>query len=241
MAADYESISVERHRDGIAQAVMLAPHGLVLPVLDPVSPSFPAGLAERLPPSLTVMGSEESVVETERALRRSILRSISYHLMAITPAAADPPREGPLLPGIRVRRATVSDLGILFPLQAEYEKEEVLIDPALHMPRVCRAHLKRALREQIVYLAEDGGGAVAKAGTNARGIAFDQIGGVFTVPDMRSRGIGRVVMQALLEHILSEKSGACLFVKRSNDPAIALYRRLGFSIAGGYRISYYVG
>jgi predicted GNAT family acetyltransferase len=88
-------------------------------------------------------------------------------------------------------------------------------------------------------MAELGGVPVAKAGTNARGFTTDQIGGVFTRPDLRHRGAARAVMTALLEHVRRDRRQACLFVKKDNAPAIRLYLGLGFDVRGEYRISYY--
>lgn len=241
----FDGAWIERRQGGVAQAVMLAPHALLLPVLDARSPSMPAELVSRLPAAMTAMGSEEDVQSVERILARRVSRSVSYHLMKLEgplpgpdPDAAGKDRDG--MAGLRTRRATARDLAALYPLQRDYEKEEVLLDPTMHVPRLCRSHLRLALREQVVYLAEDASGILAKAGTNARGFRYDQIGGVFTVREARNRGVGRAVMRALLEEILAAKAGACLFVKKTNSPAIALYRRLGFQVVGGFRISYYI-
>jgi uncharacterized protein len=241
-SGDFDAAYLDRSHGEVTQAVMLAPHALLLPILRVASPSLPGELIAMLPGSMTIMGSEEDVLSAERVLGRRVTRSVSYHLMKLDgplpPAAGG--TGGIASPPLRIRRASVRDLAALYPLQRDYEKEEVLLDPTMHVPRLCRAHLKLALRDQIVYLAEDSSGVLGKAGTNARGIRYDQIGGVFTVREARNRGIGRAVMRALLEELLAHKSGACLFVKKANLPAVALYRRLGFELAGGFRISYYI-
>jgi predicted GNAT family acetyltransferase len=80
---------------------------------------------------------------------------------------------------------------------------------------------------------------VAKAGTNARGFGVDQIGGVFTLEKLRNSGIAFRVMEELLRQVFAHKDMACLFVKKDNLPALALYKRLGFATADSYRISYF--
>ena len=84
----------------------------------------------------------------------------------------------------------------LYPLQRDYELEEVLIEPGHFDPQTCLANLRSTLRRQIVILAEQDGRPVSKAGTNARGFDADQIGGVFTVEGQRGRGLARRVMVA---------------------------------------------
>jgi len=141
------------------------------------------------------------------------------------------------------------------PLQAAYEKEEVLLDPSSYNPSITRAHLLQTLNEQIVVMASARDTVephapisgplsrspqpIAKASTNAKGIDYHQIGGVFTQRMYRGRGIGGSVVAFLLDTIFEDGRRACLFVKKDNIPALAMYRRLGFEKAGEYRIDYY--
>jgi predicted GNAT family acetyltransferase len=95
------------------------------------------------------------------------------------------------------------------------------------------------LKYQEIYYAVLEGMPVAKAGTNARGIEYDQIGGVFVSPAYRNRGFARQVLTHLLKSIFLQGRKPCLFVKKSNSPALGLYRSLGFQERGTFRISYW--
>ena len=58
--------------------------------------------------------------------------------------------------------------------------------------------------------------------------------GMYTVPAHRGKGIGRALLQAAIEHARA-KDGIHLLtltVTEGNDPAISLYRSLGFQIFG---------
>lgn len=52
--------------------------------------------------------------------------------------------------------------------------------------------------------------------------------GVFTVPEYRRRGLAGAVLSTLCEHALNLDITPFLFVEHNNDPAINLYRKIGF-------------
>lgn len=57
------------------------------------------------------------------------------------------------------------------------------------------------------------------------------VGGVFTVPDARRRGIGRAVTTAVTRSAHRAGARAGLFVRADNAPAIRLYGSLGYRVA----------
>ncbi len=225
-------------------ALLLTSGGLLLPLLPTpgqegmAAPRFPAwrSLARNLH---SVMGPLREVLWAESNLVSPARVSVDYHLMGLDRRDYLPPAQAPAPVGLQLREAGPQDARGLYPLQRDYELEEVLIEPGHFDPQACLANLRRTLRQQIVILAELDGRPVAKAGTNARGFDADQIGGVFTVEGERCRGLARRVMIVLLERIFREKSLASLFVKKLNPAAVALYHRLGFRELEDFRISYF--
>ncbi len=230
----------------IRGALVATAAGLVLPVL-------PAGAGDRLDlarvlgvlrvPVHSVGGPAADVAAIESAMPVEATTRIEYRLMKLERTAwkglAVHASAAAAAEGVRVDRSGPGDAMDLFPLQRAYELEEVVVDPGLFSDAACLKMLRQGLREQLVFHAVRDGRPLAKAGTNARGYGVDQIGGVFTVASERGKGLARIVMAALLEAIFAEKPTACLFVKKSNAPAIAVYERLGFETVGGYTISYY--
>ena len=133
---------------------------------------------------------------------------------------------------VAVRRATLADLDELSEFFAEAD----------NMSRT-RATVEEPLRQRHVWLAEQDGEVLAAALTNAelggdylgdplRGGAA-MIGGVFTRPDARGRGLSKAVCGGLCEALLA--LGKMPFLYWDNPAAGVVYRSLGFEPAGTWR------
>jgi len=219
-----------------------ASSGIVLHCID--ESAEPEDLAGAIQPFLAerdvrcLMGERAGTLLLEAQLPVAPSRAVDYELLTL-PADWIPPPDCPLSDGIRGDRATSTDVDGLLPLQTLYEREEVIPPGDPFDPETCRASLRASLASQLVYLARADGHPVAKAGTNARGLSWDQVGGVFTLPDWRGRGLAT----ALVSHLAADRVGAgrrmCLFVKPANERARRAYARVGFVHSGSFRISYY--
>jgi uncharacterized protein len=243
---------VDADREGtIRGALLYNAGGIFYPVLErdsgvPATPP-PAGLkAKELRKALgatfrrvySVVGRERDVAAFESAVSAVPRQSVRYYLMVqeTAPVMEPDPRVPPRL---RIRQATPADAGALFDIQRGYEMEEVLLDGNTFNAEASMRHLQLTLATQRVSIAEIGGRAIAKAGTNARGIRYEQIGGVYTSPEYRNRGIGTTLMRTLMEEIEQAGKQCTLFVKRHNAPAISMYSKLGFAVRDDFRITYY--
>jgi hypothetical protein len=228
-------------KGGVEESFLYTSSGLLLPVLarkDTCRDGLQDLLRDLSPVVHSVMGVGRCVEAIEALLPIPPTTRIEYFLMTLHRTSFR--RVLPVdAPGVHVRRADPYDADALFPLQKGYEMEEVIIDPSHFSDAQCMRFLKRSLKDELVYVAEKDGEPVAKAATNARGFTVDQVGGVYTVPHERGKGFGAVVVAELLKETFLEKQAACLFVKKRNRPAIALYDRLGFAPVTDYVISYY--
>lgn len=130
------------------------------------------------------------------------------------------PRPSP--PGITVRRAILDDLPALVALYAD----------AGDMSR-SPAGVERPLRDRRVMVAEEAGEVVSAALTNAETESLAMIGGVFTPPPARGRGLSQAVCSALCADLLADGKQPALYWK--NPAAGAVYHKLGFHTVGEWR------
>ena len=140
----------------------------------------------------------------------------------------------------------IPELNALVPLQKGYELDEVLVDKAEFDEAVSRLTMRKFLREQIIYVlfapeAVPGSQrqAVAKAGTNARGLNWYQLGGVYTLPAFRGRGCAAFLAQHLALTNAEMGKRTALFVKDENIPAQKAYKKAGFVPDKPFEIIYY--
>lgn len=141
---------------------------------------------------------------------------------------------------LKVIKASISDVDNLLGLQIEYEKEEVCQGKSEFPKAISLMNLECILKDEITYFAKIKDLYVSKANTNARGVNYAQIGGVYTLPKYRGCGIASCVVNALIEHInKKERKNTCLFVKDDNTKAIEMYKRLDLKESGKFLISYF--
>jgi uncharacterized protein len=223
-------------------AILQGRQGLYYPVLHDASCQVEASGIDLLRRGTrriySLMGRTSDVNALEAGFGKPPSQSVEYYLMA----QDSPPPELPLprLPReLKIIRSDVTDASDLAKIQKLYEVEEVLLPGGTFDAAASLEHLQSALRTQMIVHGALGSAAVAKAGTNARGLFFDQIGGVFTDPSLRSRGVGTALMLRLLSLIAADKKSATLFVKLDNQPALRMYKNLGFRVLDDFRISYY--
>lgn len=139
---------------------------------------------------------------------------------------------------LEVRKATNDDLQELVAIEAAYQKEEVLTPIHQFNLAVCKANQQFALLHVPVYVALYKNKIIARAQINGTGSMYEQIGGVFVQPQYRRLHAGTAVMAALMSDIYKRGKIPCLYVKKTNIPAIRLYKKLGFSTIDEFSILY---
>ena len=140
------------------------------------------------------------------------VHTVAEELMVLTQGDFRP---GEALPGHTIRRAIAEDLDALVEFYAD----------AGSMAR-SRAAVERPLRDLRVWVATRDGAIYSAALTNAELATSAMVGGVFTEPGSRNRGLGRAVCSALCADLLHEGKQPVLYWQA--PAAGAVYRKLGF-------------
>lgn len=229
----------------ITEALMITRNGLVLPVLneESVAVNQDLQLAKLLQYHArnvySIMGIQADVLHTRTLLNLQPKIRIEYLLMSLTKKNFRDMNSDSRNQLLEVRRAGLDDAEWLFQLQKEYEFEEVLLRKEDFNEKRSFALFRTRLLNNLIYIGIRCGSPVSQAGTNARGYNVDQIGGVYTCKNDRNRGFASIVMKKLLRDIFNTKSMVSLFVKRTNGPAISLYKKLGFRTQNSYCIEYF--
>ncbi len=139
-------------------------------------------------------------------------------------------------PGIALRRCGDADLGLLYRIYASTRTEELAPldwDEAqkqafLRMQFDAQhAHYLQHFPEAAFDVVEQGGAPVGRLYVDRRDDEI-RIVDIALLPEHRKRGIGRGLLEALLEEATDSGKPVRIHVEMQN-PALNLYRRLGFS------------
>jgi ribosomal protein S18 acetylase RimI-like enzyme len=230
-------------RGGI-QGLLIHSKGTLFPVFNQKTAPAPPRFIGRLLGQTAIhavqgIRRETAVLETGLAAFGALpYQRIDYDLMGLdkTPnlnALRGAPRN------LIVRPPNPRDTDRLFQMQADYEREEVLLPGAVFSPAACRLALEHILAHERVLLAELEGCIIGKINTNAASFSRYQIGGVYVSPERRGAGVGSHLITAFVRDLVAAGNGVTLFVKKQNAGARRVYRRVGFAALDDYRISYY--
>lgn len=127
----------------------------------------------------------------------------------------------------------------IFPLQLEYEKEEVLISGKEINENGCYAKLESYIEAGAIYLGKIKNKCLCKATITEKGKNYVMLGGVYTIPKYRNHGLAKALLYNICQEFNKRNKKIALFVKKENVPAKKLYEALGFKKVCNYEILYY--
>ncbi len=226
--------------DTIKNSIMITSGGIILPLFSNIPPNKTV-IVEMLKKILSynkkifcILGVSKDTELIKKAFNSTNFSTIDYTLLVNKMNSAFDIEKKLLT----VKCAKKKDTYLLFPLEEAYLLEEVMVESSSINKQAALLNLKKTISTQDVFYALYGKEVIAKVNTNAKGLFYNQIGGVYTKPKFRNQGISTYLMKYLLNNIYSDKKGAVLYVKKENIPALTLYKNLGFKIAGNYSAHY---
>ena len=235
-------------KDRITAALMITKNGQLLPLVEDSALIQEINFKEAVKNMGTsvyyinsIMGEKNAVDSVNKAVSEIInhdkLTEYIYHVMVINKSSDYIPPDYISDRSLIIRKPGTEDIPKLIPLQEMYEKEEVLPSGSLFDPALAKKYIQNSVKNRISAVCEISGRIVSKANTNGDGINYSQIGGVFTLPEFRNRGIGKKVTGKLVEKIIEQGKKPSLFVKQNNLPAASVYLKLGFTIKSSFKIT----
>jgi len=137
---------------------------------------------------------------------------------------------------VRCRRATDADLDLLAVWRAGYHVELLGDADSEPLRARCRSEVRDRIGDGCVFVLERSAGElVAMTSFNATLPDIVQVGGVWTPPELRSRGYARAaVAGSLVDARERGVTRAVLFTGDDNIAAQRPYRAIGFAECGDY-------
>ncbi|WP_410210095.1 GNAT family N-acetyltransferase [Aquirhabdus sp.] len=127
------------------------------------------------------------------------------------------------------RMATASDIARLVEYQHHYNEERSVDDAPDWEALVAQEKI-------AVFDADDQIVSVVRFGIETNRLI--SIGGTYTFPAYRRRGFAERVLEFAVNRIVTAGRTAHLIVDIDNEPAVALYRRMGFECVGSSYVGY---
>lgn len=94
----------------------------------------------------------------------------------------------------------------------------------------------RMLETGLIYGIRENGQLLSVAGVHVYSEKYSvaALGNIATLPEQRGRGLGKIVTARLCQKLLESVETIGLNVKSDNEPAIRLYKNLGFEVTNPY-------
>lgn len=188
-----------------------------------------------------ILGKKEGSDFITKTLKRTPKEIRQYELMTYDNDKKENFEQNEEFSKYLCKLCTPKDTDLLYPLQKEYELVEVLPKGEFFNSLLCKVNLKKQLSFQYVIglFEQTNLKFVAKAGTNAQGLNWVQIGGVYTIPALRRKGIACCLVKKIATTMKCKKVKTCLFVNIVNTTAKHAYENAGFISKGLFSITYF--
>lgn len=138
-----------------------------------------------------------------------------------------------------LRPARREDYTLLYETGAALRAEELFEDPREVDAIAYARRVEEDCRDGHTFVWRDARGMVFRAGLSALTADAAQVSGVYTLPAVRGEGIASRALAEMCMRLFARSRSVCLFVNDTNEPALKLYRRLGFTTRAAWASAFY--
>jgi hypothetical protein len=135
---------------------------------------------------------------------------------------------GPRVDRVALVQATLVDLPALVENSAQQYVEDLKVDRRAQDPAGFQARHAIEVQDGRWWLVRAGGRVVFQVHVGPHNAQVVQLGGVFTLPEARGRGVATRALTALVERLLERSPQVSLFCDAANAPARRVYEKVGF-------------
>ena len=218
-----------RNRDGHLEGLALIGHATLMETTTDRALEALADVARRCDNAHMIMGESERIdcfwrqYQSGGQEMRLACREFLFELHS--PAHADE------VDGFRT--ATMDDLELVMPVQAEMAFEESGINPMESDPEGFRARCSRRIQQGRTWVVVENGTLIFKADLISETDDVAYLEGVWVNPERRGNNIGLRCMSQLAR-VLTNKKSICLLVNERNTSAHDFYSKAGYEFRGVY-------
>lgn len=216
---------------GQLEGVALVGHATLMETVSDRALAALAQVARECPNTHMIMGEKERIAdfwshfsETGRK-QRSACREWLFELTF--PAEAREAVTG-------LRPATVAELDLVMPVQAELAFAESGINPMQVDPEGFRQRCLRRIEQGRTWVVVEDGLLVFKADVISKTPEVIYLEGIWLREDCRNKNLGKRFMSELMRRLLENTKSVCLLVNETNEWAQHFYRNCGFNFRATY-------
>lgn len=220
-----------RDFNGRLEGVALVGHATLMETMSDRALAALAQVAQQCANTHMIMGEKERVADfwghyaaagrEQRFACREWLFELSW------PIAAREPVQG-------LRRATVAELDLVAPVQAQLAFLESGINPLFVDPQGFRQRCLRRIQQGRTWVIVEDGELIFKADVISRTQAVNYLEGIWICEERRANGTGVRFMSELMRRLLEDTKSVCLLVNETNQLAMNFYRKCGFHFRSTY-------
>ena len=226
-----------RDEQGRLEGVALIGHATLIETRSEAAIEAFARIAERSPRAHVIMGEQERVASFWNYYAGQAAQSPRQFCRELMFEQRRPVEVREAVPGLR--QATLEDLELVMPVQAQMAYEEGGVNPLEADPVGFRLRCARRIEQGRVWVwVEPEGRLIFKADVISDTPDVIYLEGIYVHPEERSQNYGLRCLSQLTRNLLGRAQSVILLVNERNPEAVAFYRRAGYKFRCYYDTIY---